>query len=281
MDGASQLEHVAIVSETDNVPFRALCKVSAALQKQVMRDLAPFWNIRATVDAFGSLEDVPLDSWPIIIRDDIEMDGAQGVHLDKDGHPFGLVQFSEGWSLTTSHECLEMLVDPQGNNTRAGQSPKPGQGRVEFLVEVCDPSEADDFAYTVNGVMVSDFYTPEYFAPVAVPGARYSFTRAITQPRQVLKGGYLSWHDPISDHWFQQTFFSGAKPTFRDLGVFAQANGSIRTQIYAKTPEAFRARKPKTKMALFASKKSDEASEAGSAKAKTLRKQINALLKKK
>jgi len=280
MDGSSQLEHIAMVSETDRVPFGALCKVSAALQKQAMRDLAPFWNITATVDAFASLDDVPIDYWPIIIRDDIEMEGAQGVHLDKDGHPFGLVQFSNGWSLTSSHECLEMLVDPQGNNTRAGQSPKPKQGRVEFLVEVCDPSEADQFAYTVNGIMVSDFYTPEYFAPVEVPGARYSFTRAITKPRQVLKGGYLSWHDPVSDHWFQLTFF-GAKPEFRDLGVFTQAKGSIRTQIYAKTPEAFQVRKPKPKMALFASKKSDEVSVAGSAKAKMLRKQINALLGKK
>src|SRR5262245_32125341 len=112
MNGSSQLEHVAMVSETDHVSFRALAKVSAALQKQVMRDLAPVWNIRATVDAFASLDDVPIDYWPIIIRDDIEMDGAQGVHLDKDGHPFGLVQFSDGWSLTSSHECLEMLVDP-------------------------------------------------------------------------------------------------------------------------------------------------------------------------
>ncbi|MDJ0346198.1 hypothetical protein QMK19_16000 [Streptomyces sp. H10-C2] len=35
-----------------------------------------------------------------------------------------------------------MLGDPWGNRLVAGQSPKPGQGAVEFLVEVADPPEA-------------------------------------------------------------------------------------------------------------------------------------------
>ena len=232
------------------------------------------------MDAFAKLEDVPIDYWPIIVRDDIHTPGAAGIHLDKDGHPFALVQQSKGWSLTASHECLEMLCDPLGNRVKAGKSPKPKQGRVEFLVEVCDPSEADKFAYAVNGVIVSDFYTPDYFAPTSRTGVRYSFTGSIKRPLQVLEGGYLSWHDPVSDHWFQQVFF-GAKPEFRDLGVLAQANGSIRTQIYAKTQEAFKVRTPTAKTALFANKSSDEVVTAGAAKAKTLMLQINALLGKK
>lgn len=280
MEAASQLQQIAMISETKQVPFGELGTVSAALQKQVIRDLSPIWSISATVDAFAALEDVPIDYWPIIVRDDIDFPGAAGIHLDKDGHPFALVQQSTGWSLTASHECLEMLCDPLGNRVKVGKSPKPKQGRVEFLVEVCDPSEADEFAYVVNGVIVSDFYTPDYFAPASSSGARYSFTGAIKKPRQVLKGGYLSWHDPVSDHWFQQTFF-GAKPVFKDLGVLAQANGSIRTQIYAKTPEAFPARVPKAKAALVVNASSGEVAQAGAAKAKTLRKQINALLGKK
>ena len=281
METASQLQHVALVSETDKVAFPALAKVSAALQKQASRDLAPIWNISATVDAFGSLDDVPIDYWPIIVRDDIEVNGAAGIHLDKDGHPFALAQFSQGWSLTASHECLEMLVDPMGNRTKAGKSPKPGQGRVEFLVEVCDPSEADEFSYAVNGIVVSDFYTPEYFAPASSSGARYSFTGAITKPRQVLKGGYLSWHDPVSDHWFQEAWFEGAKPSFRDLGVLNNAEGSIRTQIYQRTQEAFKVRVPKGQSAVTANEIFSETVSAGSAKAKTLRKQIDRLLGKK
>ena len=33
--------------------------------------------------------------------------------------------------------------------------------------------------YPVNGVPVSDFYTPRYFEPVRTDGTRYSFTGEI------------------------------------------------------------------------------------------------------
>jgi hypothetical protein len=91
------------------------------------------------VDAFPTLEDVPIGYWPILVQEDINTPGAAGVHLDKDGQPFALVQMSNSWSLTASHEMLEMLADPFGNRLVPGQSPKSRQGRVEFLVEVCDP----------------------------------------------------------------------------------------------------------------------------------------------
>jgi hypothetical protein len=49
-------------------------------------------------------------------------------------------------------------------------------GRVEFLVEACDPSEAAEFGYTIDNLLVSDFYTPRYFDPVQSDSVRYSFT---------------------------------------------------------------------------------------------------------
>src|SRR5204862_2300991 len=141
--------------------------------------------------------------------DDIGEPGALGIHLDKDNPPFALVQFNDSWQLTASHETLEMLADPFGNRLVAGDSPKPDQGRVEFLVEVCDPSEAAEFGYTVNGLLVADFYTPKYFDPLANSGTSYSYSWAIKKPQQVLRGGYLSWHEPVSDHWWQARWFSG------------------------------------------------------------------------
>jgi hypothetical protein len=123
-----------------------------------------------------------------------------------------LVQYSPDWTLTASHETLEMLGDPFGRRMIAGQSPVAGQGRVQFLVEVADPCEAAKFAYSVNGVVVSDFYTPHFFDAAESSGARYSFTGAIKEPRQVLKGGYLSWYAPGPREWWQRTWFSGAAP---------------------------------------------------------------------
>jgi hypothetical protein len=230
----SLLRQVALVSESNQIDPSDLAAVSAALQKQASRDLVQFWDIKATVDAFPKLEDVPIGYWPIIVRDDINVPGAAGIHMDQDGQPFALVTAHADrdiWSLTCSHELVEMLVDPFGNRMIAGDSPKPDQSRVQILVEPCDPSEAAEFAYTVNGVLMSDFYTVRYFDPVASPSVRYSFTSAIQEPRQVLRGGYLSWVDPTSDIWWQEIWFEGDAPRFRELGRLDARNGSFRSQI--------------------------------------------------
>jgi len=238
MASTAHLRHLALVSESNLASMSDLLKVSAALQKQATRDLAPIWEISATVDAFAKLEDVPDGYWPMLIMDNIEQDGAEGIHLDRDGQPFALItarRQRDRWALTASHEMCEMLVDPSGNRQVTGDSPKAGQGRVSFVVEVCDPSEAADFSYTVNGIMMSDFYTPHYFDPVAASGVRYSFTGAITAPRQVLRGGYLSWLDPASGDLWQETWFEGGAPTFVDLGSATAAAGNLRGFIDRQT----------------------------------------------
>src|SRR5713101_9571874 len=163
--------HVALVSESQAVTLDQVSAISAALQKQVIRDFGPIWSVSATVDAFDKLDSIPVDYWPVILRDDINQAGAAGYHTDDNGQPFSLVQADASWALTTSHEVLEMLADPFGNRTLAGspppQAPAPifGFERVLYLVEVCDPCESDQFAYAVNGIQVSDFITPHYYDP--------------------------------------------------------------------------------------------------------------------
>lgn len=233
---AQLIKHLALVSESSQVGIGDVLKVSAALQKQATRDLSPIWGMGATVDAFDRLEDVPLDYWPMIVRDDIGYNAA-GIHLDRNGQPFALISASSSldvWSLTASHESCEMLVDPFGDRMVAGDSVKPGQGRVNYLVEVCDPSEAATYAYSVNGILVSDFYTPQFFDPIAASGVRYSFTGVITKPRSILPGGYISFVDLATEIWWQQTWFGGAEPDFRSLGRLS-SQGSYRSQIDRKT----------------------------------------------
>ena len=169
----------------------------------ISRDCGPMWNVEATVDAFDKLEDVPIGYWHVLLQDELPS-GAAGLHKrDDNKQPFALVALTTNWPVFMSHEVLEMLVDPQGTLTRAGDSPKPGQGRVEYLIEVCDPCQDSRFAYSVNSVMVSDFYTPHYFDPVKSSAVRYSFSGQVRGPREVLDGGYLSWFDPQTRHLFQ------------------------------------------------------------------------------
>jgi hypothetical protein len=273
--------HVALVSESRHIGHGDLAMVSAALQKQATRDLARYWKLTATVDAFARLEDVPIGYWPIVIMDNIHVGGAAGVHEDENGQPFALVTADadrDVWSLTCSHELLEMLVDPFGNRLVAADSPKPDQGRVQMLVEVCDPSESAQYAYTVNGILVSDFYTPHFFDPLAASGVRYSFTGAIEEPRQVLPGGYLSWVEPGTGVWWQETWFAGDQPVFRDLGKLDGRNGSFRSQIDRITgADTARAHAGGMSMAKAAGIPVRQTVSASETRAARLRQQIQAL----
>lgn len=274
------IQQMALVSEVNQITASQLSRASAALQKQLTRDFGPIWGVKATIDSFASLDDVPLTYWPILVQEDIHMN-AGGVHLDKSGQPFALVRYSNQWTLTASHEMLEMSADPFGNRLIQSRSIKPGQGRVEYLVEVCDPSEAAEFAYHVNGVLVADFYTPHFFDPVKNSSVRYSFTGAISEPRQVRRGGYLSWHNPPTDKWWQQLWLSGSKPTFKNLGTLDASKGSLRSQIDRQTPvPEMRDDLPDQSDVLTATAQaSEEIDESASARAKQLRAQISEIKK--
>jgi hypothetical protein len=256
------IRQVALVSVSPQVSSTTVMQISAALQKQATRDLSPIWEVSATVDAFDQLGQVPVGTWPIIIGGDVP-EGAGGYHTDDNGQPLSLVRASDDIGVlcqTCSHEMIEMLVDPFGSRFVPGDSPMPDQGRVNFLVEACDPSEAAEFGYTINNLLVSDFYTPNYFDPVQSSGVRYSFTGAITEPRQVLPGGYLSWQDPISKHYFQEQKFSGDEPNFVDLGAPTDASLAPREFIDRKTDRDTRAAvKPGRAAAMMASSLSSHA----------------------
>lgn len=220
--------HVALVAAGKNIPLDELSEVAAAIQKQVVRDFLPLWRIEADVTSFAQLEDVPLDYWPIIVKDGIGDKSAGGYHEDKHGQPFALVEYSGHWPLAASHEILEMLADPYGQTLIAAQSPRADQGRVQFLLEICDPCEAS--SYSVNGITVSDFYTPRYFDPVPSRGVRYSFCESIKRPFQVLKDGYLSWYDPASRQWWRRHWF-GAAPADQALRIGELKGGNIRATL--------------------------------------------------
>ena len=83
----------------------------------------------------------------------------------------------------------------------------------------CAPavSKRSNGTRSVNSVMVSDFYTPQYFDPVKSNGVRYSFSGQVRGPREVLDGGYLSWFDPQTRHLFQLQV-DGKKKTIADKG---------------------------------------------------------------
>lgn len=227
--------NVALVDETGSIPAGDLSRVAAALSKQVANDYAPIWGIRATVSAFPNLARVPSGYHPIIIQDQLDDPGALGYHTDKNGQPYALVMLTDSYSLTCSHELLEMITDPLGNRMVTSRPVARHEHNVRFLVEVCDPCEDANFAYTIDGVLVSDFYTPAYFQAHRARGTRYDFTGHIEQPRQVLQGGYLSWLNLDNNHLEQEVYFD-IQPEIRDLGDASDRGGmSLREFVDSKT----------------------------------------------
>jgi hypothetical protein len=235
------LIQLALVVETRRVALSEIKGVTAAVQRQLSRDFRPIWGIEATMDSFLSLEEVPPGYWSILVRDEFPGTPVVGIHLDRDNQPFALVRLSPTWSLTVSHEAMEMVADPWGNRLMPGNSPMRGQGLVDILVEICDPVGGVAQAYTVNGHLVSDFYTPHFFDPVASPGVRYSFTGRLTRPRHILPGGYMAWREPTSGDWWRWDWIRRRTPAFGRLGVLPADGRSLRERIDADAtmPELF------------------------------------------
>src|SRR4051794_13399320 len=123
------IRQVALVSVSPSVSSATVMKISAALQKQATRDLAPMWDVSATVDPFEQLGQVPVGTWPIIIGAKVPP-GAGGFHTDENGQPLAVVRASadiDQLCQTCSHEMIEMLVDPFGRRFVPGDSPMPDQ----------------------------------------------------------------------------------------------------------------------------------------------------------
>jgi hypothetical protein len=230
---------VGLVDKTGQVSSQDLTAVATAINLQASRDFGPTWGVSATVAALPGAAGVPPGVWPVFVVDNLPPTEG-GVHQSRHRQPYALVELGDSWSLSASHECMEMLADPSGSRLYAstaiavdGQNIVDAPGKFEYLVEVCDPSEDDSFSYVIDGVQVSDFYTPHFFDPVVSAGVRYSFTGALTRPRQVLKGGYLSWFNPETNMLQQLRYFSDT-PEIADLGP-AAAGRSLRESVDAAT----------------------------------------------
>jgi hypothetical protein len=104
------------------------------------------------------------------------------------------LQCGSSWTVTLSHELLEMLADPWINWCAMGSDSKI------YALEVCDAVEADELGYTIDDVLVSDFITPAWYEPTCAD--RLDFARHVSKELELARGGYISVFDPTSG-WIQ------------------------------------------------------------------------------
>ena len=180
------------------------------LQTQVSRDFAPAWQVDATLTYVPQSSTPAAGSWWLVILDNSDQAGALGYHdLTNQGLPLGKVfggsdmQYGQQWTVTASHELLEMLADPDINLTIFVQSdPQTG---VLYAHEVCDACEGDQFAYQIDSTLVSDFVYPSWFESFWTPGSvQFDFGKQVQGPFQLLAGGYIGVFNVTAGTGWQQ-----------------------------------------------------------------------------
>lgn len=190
-----------------------------ALQRQVSYDFYAYWGVNATIKFLPKGETLTKGWWQIVVLDDPDQADALGYHeLSSTGEPLGKIfarldiQAGAQWTVTLSHELLEMLGDPEIDTCK-----QAADGKF-YALEVSDAVEADELGYKIDGVQVSDFVTPRWFND-QVECDRYSFKQRVTKPLELAPGGYISVFE--NGQWSQLTA-QALLASGRGLAVAAQ-----------------------------------------------------------
>lgn len=187
-----------------------------AVNRQIAYDFKPQWHYDAELRLEGSVGDKPDEEELPELRGDaiiylwseVDVDDALGFHeSNAAGVPFGFVftelvkELGEPWTVTLSHEALELIGDPEVNLLVAGPHPADPKKEVFHWYEMCDAVQ--DEQYQVDGVWVSNFLLPLYFTASAETGGRNDFLgrrykKKTLQSFGINPGGYIGFYNPES-----------------------------------------------------------------------------------
>jgi len=177
--------------------------VLPALQQQVRLDFGAYWDLDCTLQFLPKNEALVMGWWQMVVMDDPDQAGALGYHeMSSRGTPLGKVfagldmRLGTSWTVTLSHELLEMLADPWINWCAQSR-----EGKI-YALEVCDAVEADESGYEIDGVLLSDFVTPAWFEPTEAN--RMDFKQRVSHTLELARGGYMSILDAAKG-WTQVT----------------------------------------------------------------------------
>jgi len=204
---------IAVINASTVLTDSQVQNVVPALQKQVSEHFYPAWGVDAKLTFIPQGTNPPAGTWWLTVLDDSDQAGALGYHdLTNEGLPLGKVfagtdlKYGSEWTVTASHELLEMLGDPNINLTVFVQKPNDNSGRL-YAYEVCDAVEADNLSYKIGSTLVSDFVYPSWFEDFRAPNStQFDYGQHVTQPLQLAPDGYIGIFDVTSGNgWTQLT----------------------------------------------------------------------------
>jgi len=187
-----------------------------AVNRQIEGDFAPYWSFGARLRLEGRVGRAKRAVDPadmrgdaiLYLRDVVRIRDAEGYH-DRhfSGIPYGIVflelskKLKEDWTVTLSHEALELTGDPENNLLVQGPHPKKPRSQVFHWFEMCDAVQNE--TYQIDHVNVSNFVLPLYFTSSDERGGRNDFLGTVTNGKtlrsfSVNPGGYIGFFDPAA-----------------------------------------------------------------------------------
>jgi len=248
---------ISVINHTaGQVSDEELQNAIRAINRQIREDYEPYWHIGGELRLEGksgakpskqNLSDMRGDA-VLYLWNAVDVDDALGYHdANNRGIPYGFVftelakQLGENWSVTLSHEALEMLGDSEVNLLVQGPHPAEPGRTVFHWYEMCDAVQTE--TYEIDGVAVSNFVLPLYFTGGDEIGGRNDFLGRTYKGKTlrsfgVNPGGYVGFFDPEKgDH---DTFTAkGDGVAARRLKLKSRAKGAqreIRYQRYVRVP---------------------------------------------
>jgi hypothetical protein len=206
---------ISVVNHTStSIPDADVQAALRAINRQIEEDYFPYWSLGSELRLEGragiqpdkqSTSELRGDA-VIYLWDDLDVDNALGYHdRNNKGIPYGFVftalseQLNEPWSVTLSHEALELLGDPFVNLLIIGPHPSEPGRDVMFWYEMCDAVQAE--TYDIDGITVSNFLLPLYFTIEKEAEGRNDFlgtaaAEAGLESFGINPGGYVGFYDP-------------------------------------------------------------------------------------
>lgn len=182
---------IAVLNHSTLITDEEIAPIVAASQKAVDEHFEPAWGATARLRQIPKGEPPPEGAWWIGFFDNSDVANALGYHdVTDEDLPLGkafvatVQHYDASLSVDFTHELFEMLADPY--IMLDVQIDKRG---TRYAHEVCDAVEADELGYRIDGVLISDFVTPEWFAPHF--DGPYDYMKQVKHGLELLPGGYI------------------------------------------------------------------------------------------
>ncbi len=238
----NQSIQIAVMNASTVLTDQQVQGVIPDLQTQVSRDFYPAWGVDCQLTFVPQGTNPPAGHWWLTVLDDSDQAGALGYHdLTSEGLPLAKVfagtdlKYGSEWTVTASHELLEMLADPNINLTVFIQK-NDTSGRL-YAYEVCDACEADNLAYKINNTQVSDFVYPSWFEDFRAPNStQFDYGKHINAPLKLVAGGYIGIFDVTSGNGWTQLTDQKHSRVRGEVGTRRERRATIRS-LWMKSDE--------------------------------------------